>query len=91
MRIHTCACTHGRYTLFIPAYPVGVLAEMALLYQALPFIEDRDMYSLSMPNKLNMGFSYLRLGQVCRGVRLLWAGGSGHDIAVGWWIRFNLA
>jgi len=53
-----------RYTLFIPTYPVGVLAEMLLLYQALPFIEARDMYSISMPNPFNMGFSYLRFCQV---------------------------
>ncbi|KAF5835319.1 tyrosine phosphatase-like protein [Dunaliella salina] len=53
-----------RYSLFIPIYPVGVLAEMLLLYQALPFIEARDMYSVSMPNPWNVGFSYLRFCQV---------------------------
>ena len=57
-------CLFCRYTLFIPAYPVGVLSEMLLLYQALPYIQSRDMYSISMPNKMNMGFSYLRFSQV---------------------------
>ncbi|XP_020252582.1 very-long-chain (3R)-3-hydroxyacyl-CoA dehydratase 2 [Asparagus officinalis] len=38
--------TYFRYTLFIPLYPIGVApGEMWLMYQALPFIKDRNLYS----------------------------------------------
>lgn len=59
-----------RYTLFIPAYPVGMGAEMVLVYKALPYIESRQLYSFFMPNALNMSFSYLRFCQV-RGLEVL--------------------
>lgn len=56
--INPASPLHPRYTAFIPLYPVGVVCEMALLYQALPFLEKRDMYSLHMPNRLNHAFDY---------------------------------
>lgn len=38
--------TYLRYTAFIPLYPVGVgPGEMWTMYQALPFVKERDLYS----------------------------------------------
>ncbi|EMS49655.1 hypothetical protein TRIUR3_04037 [Triticum urartu] len=35
-----------RYTAFIPLYPIGVgPGEMWTMYQALPFVKERDLYS----------------------------------------------
>lgn len=48
----------GRYTVFIPTYPFGVVSEMMLLYHALPVAKATGMYSLVLPNALNFGFSW---------------------------------
>jgi very-long-chain (3R)-3-hydroxyacyl-CoA dehydratase len=50
--------------MFIPLYPIGVAAEMGLIWMALPYIKSRDLYSLHMPNSANFGFSYLSFCQV---------------------------
>jgi len=50
--------TWMRYTVFIPMYPFGVVAEMILLYLALPFAKAREMYNLDMPNALNFAFDW---------------------------------
>ncbi|KMT05320.1 hypothetical protein BVRB_7g174550 [Beta vulgaris subsp. vulgaris] len=36
--------TYVRYTAFIPLYPVGVAGEMWLMYQALTYIKEKDLY-----------------------------------------------
>ncbi|KAH9627110.1 hypothetical protein KSS87_009768 [Heliosperma pusillum] len=35
---------HLRYTAFIPIYPAGVAGEMWLMYCALPYIKEKDLY-----------------------------------------------
>ncbi|DBB00137.1 TPA: hypothetical protein ACH3X1_013984 [Trebouxia sp. C0004] len=47
-----------RYTLFIPLYPVGMLAEMVLMVKALPFLKSQKLNSVSLPNVFNFGFDY---------------------------------
>lgn len=47
-----------RYTMFIPLYPVGVLGEIFSIYNALPIIQSKRMYSVTMPNSWNFGFEY---------------------------------
>ncbi|KAL6841317.1 hypothetical protein ACP4OV_028835 [Aristida adscensionis] len=37
--------TYLRYTAFIPLYPIGVAGEMLTMYQALPFVKKRNLYS----------------------------------------------
>lgn len=37
--------TYLRYTLFIVIYPGGVACEMWLMYSALPFIKEKDLYA----------------------------------------------
>ena len=47
-----------RYTAFIPLYPVGVVGEMAAVYLALPYIGQRKLHFIMMPNTWNMAFDY---------------------------------
>jgi very-long-chain (3R)-3-hydroxyacyl-CoA dehydratase len=47
-----------RYTMFIPLYPIGVLGEILSIYNALPVIEGKGMYSIRLPNAWNFGFDY---------------------------------
>ncbi|GAY38176.1 hypothetical protein CUMW_034690 [Citrus unshiu] len=43
------ACPHWltylRYTMFIPLYPIGVLGEMLLLYQAFPYMKEKNIFA----------------------------------------------
>lgn len=51
-------CVH-RYSAFIPLYPIGMfLGEMPLMYRSLPYLRERHLYSLSLPNSLNFAFHY---------------------------------
>lgn len=36
--------TFIRYTAFIPLYPVGAAGEVWVMYQALPYIKEKDLY-----------------------------------------------
>ncbi|KAJ4725882.1 Very-long-chain (3R)-3-hydroxyacyl-CoA dehydratase [Melia azedarach] len=36
--------TYLRYTIFIVLYPTGLAAEMWLIYQALPYIKEKNLY-----------------------------------------------
>jgi hypothetical protein len=47
-----------RYNAFLLLYPTGVVAEMLLLYQGLPYLRSRDLYSIHMPNKWNFAWDY---------------------------------
>ncbi|KAI8469875.1 MAG: tyrosine phosphatase-like protein [Monoraphidium minutum] len=47
-----------RYSAFIPIYPAGVVAEMVLMFRALPLIRARRLFSVAMPNALNFAFDY---------------------------------
>ena len=47
-----------RYTLFIPLYPVGMLAEVVLMAKSLPYLKSRKLNSIALPNALNFGFDY---------------------------------
>ncbi|XP_053327600.1 very-long-chain (3R)-3-hydroxyacyl-CoA dehydratase 2 isoform X2 [Spea bombifrons] len=48
----------ARYTLFIALYPMGVTGELLTIYAALPFVKQRGLYSISLPNKYNFSFDY---------------------------------
>lgn len=47
-----------RYTVFIPLYPIGALSEMKLMYDGLPRMRAKKMYSITMPNAYNFAFDY---------------------------------
>ncbi len=52
-------CWLCRYTAFVPLYPLGIFGgEMPLIYTSLPYLRDRQLHSLRMPNSFNYAFSY---------------------------------
>ncbi|XP_047045855.1 very-long-chain (3R)-3-hydroxyacyl-CoA dehydratase 2-like isoform X1 [Lolium rigidum] len=63
--------TYLRYTAFIPLYPIGVgPGEMWTIYQALPFVKERELYS-GLFAKFSMSYhSFLVGGLLC--YPLLW-------------------
>ena len=50
--------------MFIPLYPVGVIAEVAIIWRALPILKQQKLHSLEMPNWYNWGYSYYWLNLV---------------------------
>ena len=47
-----------RYSLFYILYPLGVYGEMRVLYDALPYLQERSVVSLELPNCWNFSFSF---------------------------------
>ena len=47
-----------RYTLFVLLYPLGVVSELVLIVKAMPYLEQRDMYNIHLPNAWNFSFDY---------------------------------
>eukprot|EP01027_Heterolobosea_sp_BB2_P024371 GEZU01036691.1.p1 GENE.GEZU01036691.1~~GEZU01036691.1.p1 ORF type:complete len:227 (-),score=64.00 GEZU01036691.1:80-760(-) len=47
-----------RYTAFTVLYPTGILSEIGCILLALPYLREANLYSLSMPNQLNIAFNY---------------------------------
>lgn len=52
------ALTWTRYTAFYALYPVGVVAEMWIIWAGLPAIAATGLHSISLPNGWNWAFSY---------------------------------
>lgn len=50
--------TWCRYTFFYVLYPLGVTGELLSMYASLPYIKERNLYSIRMPNKANFSFHY---------------------------------
>jgi very-long-chain (3R)-3-hydroxyacyl-CoA dehydratase len=47
-----------RYTFFIALYPIGVTGELLTIISSLPFIRKRLLFSLPLPNILNVSVYY---------------------------------
>ncbi|KAG0564192.1 hypothetical protein KC19_8G090900 [Ceratodon purpureus] len=47
-----------RHTTFYILYPTGICSEAGLIYVALPYMRETGLYSLRMPDKLNIAFDY---------------------------------
>lgn len=47
-----------RYTLFIALYPIGVSGELLTMFHALPHIKASRLWTLALPNPLNVSFYY---------------------------------
>ncbi|XP_022106677.1 very-long-chain (3R)-3-hydroxyacyl-CoA dehydratase-like [Acanthaster planci] len=61
-----------RYTMWIPLYPLGLMSEAIVTYIAIPYFRDTGMFSLVLPNSVNMAFSfdyylYVHLGLIATG------------------------
>lgn len=44
--------------MFIPLYPLGIVSEVAIIYNSLSILKRSNLHSLSLPNRLNFSFSY---------------------------------
>lgn len=47
-----------RYTIWIPLYPLGGLAEAVSVIQAIPIFNETGRFSISLPNPLNFSISF---------------------------------
>uniref|UniRef100_UPI00398EEB4C very-long-chain (3R)-3-hydroxyacyl-CoA dehydratase n=1 Tax=Pristiophorus japonicus TaxID=55135 RepID=UPI00398EEB4C len=47
-----------RYTIWIPLYPLGVIAEAVCVVQSIPYFEETGRFSILLPNPLNTSFSF---------------------------------
>ena len=47
-----------RYSLFIPLYPLGMLAELVCLVHAVPVLRREETWTLHMPNSVNFSFDW---------------------------------
>lgn len=54
MQIRDCF----RYTLFIVLYPLGVMGELLTVWAALTEVKTKKIYTVEMPNRANISFSY---------------------------------
>lgn len=45
-----------RYTIWIPLYPLGILCEGIVILRNIPYFEETDRFSVSLPNALNFAF-----------------------------------
>lgn len=50
-------CYVYRYTFFYVLYPVGVTGELLIYWTSLGYIGRTNMWSIEMPNRLNISFS----------------------------------
>lgn len=50
-----------RYTTFIALYPIGVTGELLCFYWAQHYAKHHKVWSMEMPNKYNVTFSYFYL------------------------------
>ncbi len=47
-----------RDSAFIVIYPLGMISEVVLMVSALPYLRERRLHSMAMPNPVNFGFDY---------------------------------
>ncbi|XP_045450360.1 very-long-chain (3R)-3-hydroxyacyl-CoA dehydratase [Melitaea cinxia] len=53
-----------RYTMWIPLYPLGILCESIVILRSIPYFEETQRFTISLPNEWNFTFDmpfYLRL------------------------------
>ncbi|CAH2099944.1 unnamed protein product [Euphydryas editha] len=47
-----------RYSTFLVLYPLGITGELLCMYHSLDEIHEKQLYTISMPNKWNFIFNY---------------------------------
>merc|ERR1719400_284581 len=47
-----------RYTLWIPLYPIGFICEGVIALRDIPYFEETERFSVSLPNKANFAFYF---------------------------------
>ncbi|EFA79306.1 hypothetical protein PPL_07724 [Heterostelium album PN500] len=55
-----------RYTLFIVLYPSGVTGETGTIIYSLPYVEEKQLFYMTMPNSINFSFNtkYVLIGSL---------------------------
>ncbi|XP_071795056.1 very-long-chain (3R)-3-hydroxyacyl-CoA dehydratase 3-like [Asterias amurensis] len=47
-----------RYTMWMPLYPLGILSEGIVAHLAIPYAQERGIFSMSLPNSFNFAFRF---------------------------------
>jgi very-long-chain (3R)-3-hydroxyacyl-CoA dehydratase len=47
-----------RYTIWIPLYPLGFLCEGVVILRDIPYFEETQRFTVSLPNSLNFAFHF---------------------------------
>lgn len=45
-----------RYTIWIPLYPLGILCESIVILRSIPYFEETQRFTISLPNEWNFAF-----------------------------------
>lgn len=45
-----------RYTMWIPLYPIGIICEAIVILRNIPYFEETQKFTISMPNEWNFAF-----------------------------------
>ncbi|OXA50868.1 very-long-chain (3R)-3-hydroxyacyl-CoA dehydratase [Folsomia candida] len=53
-----------RYSCWIPLYPMGILSECVIIFNAITFFEETQKFSLLLPNSLNATFYFPALMRI---------------------------
>ena len=53
-----------RYTLWIPLYPAGFICEGVIMLRNIPYFEETEKFSVSLPNEWNFAFHFPSLLRV---------------------------
>ena len=55
----------SRYSAFLVLYPTGVVSEMILMYKGIPYLRERKLFSVHLPNSWNFAWHHDLFLQVC--------------------------
>lgn len=47
-----------RYTIWIPLYPLGFIFEGVVMLRDIPYFEETEKFTMTLPNSLNFGFHF---------------------------------
>ena len=50
--------TFVRYTLWVPLYPLGFICEGVIALRDIPYFEETEKFSISLPNEWNFAFYF---------------------------------
>lgn len=57
-KIHFGFLVWLRYTMWIPLYPLGFLCEGVVILRDIPYFEETQRFTVSLPNSLNFSFHF---------------------------------
>jgi len=63
-KVNIYAVTWLRYTAWIILYPAGIACEAVVIFACIPYFVETGKYSLTLPNALNMTFSFTAIMRI---------------------------